>query len=301
MLRVVRLRFDFPVDPIATLGRSPLFVGDITTRLVDGAWYAAFRTPDGPATIAYRRAGERAVDVEAWGPGAERALAAAPDHLGARDDAESFTTDDPVVAPLLKRAAGLRFGRTNRLVTHLIATIIAQKVTGKGAARSWRALIVRHGERAPGPIPTIWVPPTIERLRELAYYDFHPFDIERKRAETILRVVRRARRLEGLVAQGPDAAAALLPALPGIGPWTTGTVLSAVFGDADAVPVGDYNLPHLVAHAFTGEARGTDARMLELLEPFRPHRGRVLALLSRSGHGAPRFGPRLPVRNIRDH
>jgi hypothetical protein len=38
--------------------------------------------------------------------------------------------------------------------------------------------------------------------------------------------------------------------------------------------------------------------MLELLEPFRGHRGRVCVLLELSGIGAPRFGPRMPLRSF---
>lgn len=57
--------------------------------------------------------------------------------------------------------------------------------------------------------------------------------------------------------------------------------------------MGDYHLPNLAAWHLAGEPRGTDERMLELLEPFRPHRGRVLRLLQRGAGGAPRYGPRL--------
>ncbi len=66
----------------------------------------------------------------------------------------------------------------------------------------------------------------------------------------------------------------------------------------DAVSVGDYHLPHLVSWCLVGEPRGSDDRMLELLEPFRGHRGRVLRLLEASGMTAPRYGPRMPLRNI---
>ena len=47
--------------------------------------------------------------------------------------------------------------------------------------------------------------------------------------------------------------------------------------------VGDYHLPNLVAWALAGEPRGTDERMLELLEPYRGHRGRVQQLLEAGG------------------
>lgn len=63
-------------------------------------------------------------------------------------------------------------------------------------------------------------------------------------------------------------------------------------GDLDAVSVGDFHLPNLVAFALAGEPRGTDARMLELLEPWRGQRARVIRLLELSGIRAPRYGPR---------
>jgi 3-methyladenine DNA glycosylase/8-oxoguanine DNA glycosylase len=51
------------------------------------------------------------------------------------------------------------------------------------------------------------------------------------------------------------------------------------FGDPDAVPTGDYNLPRIAAHVLAGESGGTDARMLELLAPFAGHRFRVIRWL----------------------
>jgi len=47
-----------------------------------------------------------------------------------------------------------------------------------------------------------------------------------------------------------------------------------------------------------GELSPADARMLELLEPFRGHRGRVCQLLMLTAGGAPRYGPRMPVRSF---
>jgi hypothetical protein len=38
--------------------------------------------------------------------------------------------------------------------------------------------------------------------------------------------------------------------------------------------------------------------MLALLEPYRPHRGRVQLLLEASGIRPPAFGPRMEVRAI---
>ena len=70
------------------------------------------------------------------------------------------------------------------------------------------------------------------------------------------------------------------------------------WGDPDAVSVGDYHLPNLVAWALAGEPRGTDARMLELLEPFAGQRGRVIRLLELSGLSRPRRAPHYAGRRI---
>ena len=86
-----------------------------------------------------------------------------------------------------------------------------------------------------------------------------------------------------------------LEAFPGIGPWSAAKVAQVALGDADAVPVGDYNLPHTVGYALEGTVRSSDARMLELLEPYRGHRARVIRLIGVAGITAPRFGPRTPL------
>ena len=96
----------------------------------------------------------------------------------------------------------------------------------------------------------------------------------------------------GLGAPAPAELAAQLALVRGVGPWTVGSVLGPVCGDDDAVIVGDYHLPNMVAWNLAGEARADDARMLELLEPFRGVRGRVVRLLGLAGRRPPAFGPR---------
>ena len=71
-------------------------------------------------------------------------------------------------------------------------------------------------------------------------------------------------------------------------------------GDADAVPVGDFHIPNMVCWALAGEARGDDARMLELLEPYRGQRARVVRLIKHAGVTAPKYGPRLAPQRIED-
>ena len=109
---------------------------------------------------------------------------------------------------------------------------------------------------------------------------------------------RHAASIERVAAQGSDAFQRGVTSLPGVGPWTATSVAAIAFGDADTVVVGDFHLPSIVAWNLVGERRADDARMLELLEPFRPHRGRVVALLARQGH-PPRRAPRAALRDIR--
>jgi 3-methyladenine DNA glycosylase/8-oxoguanine DNA glycosylase len=95
-----------------------------------------------------------------------------------------------------------------------------------------------------------------------------------------------------------DEARLRLEALRGVGPWTSAEVMRLSFGDPDAVSVGDYHLPDIVAWALAGEPRGTDERMLELLEPYRGQRARVQVLLERSHISPPAYGPRMEARSI---
>jgi 3-methyladenine DNA glycosylase/8-oxoguanine DNA glycosylase len=135
-------------------------------------------------------------------------------------------------------------------------------------------------------------------LADQPYYAYHTLGIERRRAQVVIEAARRVRRLEEAATMPYPDASRRLQALSGIGPWTAGVVLAEALGDPDAVPVGDYHLPNTVSWLLAGEPRGDDARMLDLLAPFAGQRGRVVRLLKGAG-GAPKWGPRGDVRDIR--
>jgi 3-methyladenine DNA glycosylase/8-oxoguanine DNA glycosylase len=179
----------------------------------------------------------------------------------------------------------------------LVPAVLGQKVPTDAAHHSYRGLVAALGTPAPGPVH-MSVPPPASVLSTTPYWALHRFGVEQRRAEVIIRAARSARRLEETVAMDLAAAWARLQAFPGVGPWTAAKVALVALGDADAVPVGDYHLPHMVGNAFDGTARSTDERMLELLEPYRGHRARVLRLLMLAGASAPRFGPRMALRDI---
>jgi len=267
-------------------------------------WWRATRTPAGPATARYAtRGGE--IEVAAWGPGAEWCLACAPELLGARESMEGFAPTG-LIARLHRAMPGLRVSRSLAVFEALVPSILEQKVAGVQARSAYRGIVLTWGTRAPGPPVTapggprpLVLPPGPEALAAKAYWQFHRFGVEMRRANTIRGAAAEAPRVERTVDMAPPDAHRRLQALAGVGPWTSAEVALVALGDADAVPVGDYHLPHLVSWALAGEPRGSDERMLELLAPYPGHRGRVLRLLARSGLWAPRFGPRMPLRSFK--
>jgi 3-methyladenine DNA glycosylase/8-oxoguanine DNA glycosylase len=120
--------------------------------------------------------------------------------------------------------------------------------------------------------------------------------VERMRSDRLKTAAGYAPRLEECATMPMDDAHRRLGALPGIGAWTVNEIAATALGDTDAVSVGDYHLKNTVSWALAGEARGSDERMVELLEPFRPHRYRVVRLIGAAGIGAPRYGPRLKIQ-----
>jgi 3-methyladenine DNA glycosylase/8-oxoguanine DNA glycosylase len=280
---------------LAPLGRGP---GDRTIRFVGGRVCRATRTPEGAATLALTQAGDE-LRAEAWGPGAERALADVPALAGLFQEPTPLDGGHATVTHLARRFPGVRIPRTGAILESLVPAILEQKVIGEEARRALSGLVRLHGETAPGPAELgLRLPPAPATLAALPYYAFHPLGVERRRAELIRRVAARAAWFEAIVDLPLADAYARLTTVPGIGAWTAAEVAVRALGDIDAVSVGDFHLPNLVAFALAGEPRGTDARMLELLEPYRGQRGRVVRLLELSGIRVPRYGPRLPIRRI---
>jgi 3-methyladenine DNA glycosylase/8-oxoguanine DNA glycosylase len=266
-------------------------------RFADDGWWRAARTPHGPGTIHLRR-DHRGVLARAWGPGGEWILARVPRWIGLADSPESLVTDHDLVERLARRHVGVRFGATGLVFDALVTAIVTQKVTGKEASRSLAGLHRRFSAAAPGP-RLLRLPPDPERLARAPYWELHTLGLERRRADILRVVARDHQRIDALASAPPDDVQTRLRRYPGIGAWTAAETVAVSHGDADAVSVGDYHHKNLVSWHLAGRPRGTDEEMLVLLEPFRPHRGRVVRLLELEGW-APAFGPRLPLRSIAD-
>jgi 3-methyladenine DNA glycosylase/8-oxoguanine DNA glycosylase len=290
------LRPPFALDLRLTL--APLRHGpaDPTLRLLPGeVWRAAWNAA-GPMTLRLRTDGER-VRATAWGPGAELALEGLPRLIGSEDEPAALELPVGPLRDLARRFAGLRFGRTDDVMASLVPAIIEQKVVGRDAQRSYRDLVMRYGQPAPGP-GGLWLAPRPHVLAAVPAFALHPLGLEMRRASTLARAARRAAWLEEASALPRAEAIRRLEAIPGVGPWTAAETIRSACGDPDAVSVGDYHVPSLVTWVLAGERRGSDARMLELLEPYRGQRARLVRLLELSGWWPQRHAPRMPRRSI---
>lgn len=288
------LDVDVPLDLRATLRSMSAVWG---RHAADG-WYRPMRTPEGPATLHISR-DPSGVHGRAWGEGSGWAIDRLERWIGLTDRPEDFTPRHPLLAGLHRRAIGRRFGATGLVFEALLVAICSQKVTGKEAAMAMRSMTRVMSDPAPGPIQ-LRLPPDPERIAAARYHDFHRMRMERKRADALIFAARDAARIDRLADVEPADARRHLERMRGVGEWSSAETVAISHGDADAVSVGDFHIKHYVSWHLAGEPRGTDERMLELLEPFRPHRGRVIRLLESAGH-YPRYGPRMTIRDHRDH
>jgi 3-methyladenine DNA glycosylase/8-oxoguanine DNA glycosylase len=294
----------YPVDVPLILSvhrrgaRDPAYRSDAS-----GAVWRTVLAPDGPGTLRVTArpadGGGTRVTAAAWGPGAAWLLETLPSLLGAGDDQAGFAPGHPVLREMAGRHPGARVGRSGRVLEALIPAILEQKVVGAEARRAWRCLLQRFGQPAPGPAPDgMRVFPDAATWARIPSWEWHRAGVEPVRGRTITGVARAAARLEEITSLAAGEADRRLQSLPGVGPWTSAEVRQRACGDADAVSVGDYNLPAAVGWALAGRVVD-DAGMLELLAPYAGHRYRATRLIELSGTRPPRRGPRLPMREHR--
>jgi 3-methyladenine DNA glycosylase/8-oxoguanine DNA glycosylase len=305
-----RIDLDRPLSLETVLGPLVRGSGDPTMRLGRGTAARTTWMPSGAAAVVVRSMdGGLAIEAEAWGEGADEALARVPALLGLDDDTSGFDPSlHPEVAALARRRPGLRLGRTGSVLEALVPAILEQKITGTEAWRGFRRLVRAVGVAAPGELGLL-MPLRAASLAALPSWTFPSAGIEPRRGALLRRVAGDAPRLETLAARAHESGGgglgaaeldARLRAYTGIGPWTSAEVRLRALGDPDAVSLADAHLPNVVAWILAGEPRATDERMLELLAPWAGHRARVVRLLETSGRMPPRYGPRMAPRDLTD-
>ncbi|MFJ4229865.1 DNA-3-methyladenine glycosylase family protein [Paenarthrobacter nicotinovorans] len=298
-------RLDQTMFPLMRGNADPSFAAHAS-----GYWMA-FTAPSGPVTLRLSGGGlgpDSFVDAQAWGPGAADAVAGVPRLLGADDDWSAF--DDPAFHATLprrvtesrRRNLAMRLPCTGRVVDSLVPTILEQKVTTLEARRGYRYLMYRYGTKAPGRVAPqgLLVPPTARQWLAIPCWEWHKAGVGPQRSATVMRALQSAVALERLAALDSVQAGAKLQTIPGIGVWTAAEVVQRTHGCPDSISVGDYHLASYVGYALTGQ-KTDDAGMIELLEPWRGQRQRLVRMLYLSGFRKPTFGPRMTVQDHRHH
>lgn len=295
-------------DLARTMGVIQLGPYDPCVRRVDGALWWARRTPQGVATLRIAtRQGD--VVVDAWGPGCDWVRRHAGRLCGLEDAPRSFDPEHPLLARMARQYPGIHMPQALGLFERLVPTILQQLVTWREAARGYSLLVEAHGEPAPGPNPGpisgqrhpergLMVPPSAQTLSRLPVYAYVPLGVLGKQARTIRAAAASAHQIEALLERAPAEAYVGLQRIRGIGPWTAAFALATAMGWSDAVPENDLHLPREVAWALTRVRDADDAKMLALLEPFRPHRWRAIQLIRLAKLGPPRRRPRRGMRPL---
>lgn len=298
------------VDLAGTLSPLVRGSGDPSHRVVSGAeLWRATRTPAGAALLHVRTdtaAGE--VRAEAWGDGAAWVLEGLPELLGAADDdpdtghpAFRPRPEHPALVAAWRARPAWRVPRSRAVFEAVSAGAFEQVVTSMEAGRSWRALVRRYGEPAPGapagpggPAEGMLVPPTAQQWAMVPTWAFLRAGVESRRSAVVVRAARVAGRLEATLETDTDSAARAMRSLAGVGRWTVAEVLQRSHGDADAFSFDDYHVAKNVSWVLTGRVLDDDG-CAEVINCYAGHRYRVQRLLELAGAVRPRRGPKMTL------
>jgi 3-methyladenine DNA glycosylase/8-oxoguanine DNA glycosylase len=279
------------VDIGRSLWQYSLWPTDPTSSRQSGRFVRACLTPEGPGTLAISHNQSGDIEVDGFGPGRDWLIESAPGLLGLLDDPSEFRPVHPLIRRIWHEHPGVRLPKSGLIWQELLMQIVGQRISTAEAAQQWTRLVRLLGEPAPGPFG-LTLPPTPSALVGTAYWELHRLDIERKRADALTAAARAATALEAAAGMAAGDAIDRICAVRGLGPWSATFTVTLSHGDPDVVVVGDYGMPCLVTWNLSGRSLRDDSVMLELLEPERPQRGRVVQLLFAGASMPPRRAPR---------
>jgi DNA-3-methyladenine glycosylase II len=224
----------------------------------------------------HRVVGGREVRIEAAQGGVEvepldaktepaiRTLLGVEFDLGAFYD---FAAEEPVLAELTPRLAGLRPPLNPDPFETLVTAISAQQVSLRAAFAVRNRFIERYGQRG----VHAFAFPKPERLGDVSPDDLLALGFSRRKAEYILGLAERAEELEELAALPDDDVKARLVAMRGLGEWTADWFLARHLARPRAWPAGDLGLRKAVgAFYFDGRMPTIDETLsaVERVVPF---------------------------------
>lgn len=272
-----------PFDLHATMDMQHLGRFDPTgSRGAD--WFVKVHLDAEGRPVTWRfRSTVRGFDVDVAGAG-DGGVSAFLGRFPLDDGAASFAPTHPVLHRLSRALTGLRLMPVPWAFDVAAGAVLQQRVRWQVAYADFARIARRWGVRTPSGIAF----PAARQLAGVPPYALEAAGIDGKRARALHGLAQAEARRPFLHPEtGLDAVRLRLLRIPGIGPWTVNTITGYALGDTDAVPVGDLHLPSIVTSALAGEPEGTDARMLELLEPYRGQRFRAVRLICWAARRAP--------------
>ena len=263
----IHLRRTLALQALGQFDPSAVWAGDTFTK--------TFMAAAGQCTVRLSRV-DGGVRIEAEGEEAGQVVAQLESAVAEDDGYHDFAPDHDGILQHHRRNPGLRLLRVPWLFDAACSAVLQQRVRTTEAFAQWGKLCRRFGQSTPGGLMAF---PSPETLSQVPLHTLQAMGIDPRRGRVLLSLAREISMHPLRPGVTREYLKARVGRVHGIGPWTVATILGYGTGDTDAVPVGDLHLPHMVCYAFAGAMRGTDERMLELLEPYRPHRFRVIRLL----------------------
>ena len=273
----------FPVHFARTFSMQRLGPYDPTADLSDDCFRKAFFYRGEAAAIEICRDGD-SLRVMVFARDAQELLDETVAGLEQDDRYFDFATGDSGILRLHSSLPGLRLLRVPWLYDMTCSAILQQRIRTVDAMRDWRRITHRWGAHAPLGLRAF---PPAEVLAAVPRFELERMGIDAKRARALVQFAKEQKFVRLKPGMDFGTLRELLLRVEGIGPWTAESVLGYGAGDVDAAIPGDLHLPRVVCYALAGEFDGTDERMMELLEPFRGHRFRIIRLLYASGLDVP--------------
>jgi AraC family transcriptional regulator, regulatory protein of adaptative response / DNA-3-methyladenine glycosylase II len=242
----------------------------------DGAYRCTLRLPGGPGIAALRHEADHvATGLILTDPAdADQAVAVCRRILDL--DAEPSTVDphlarDAVLAPLVAAAPGRRVPGTAHPDEFALRAVLGQQVSTAAARTHAARLVTAYGEPVTDPdggLTHLFPAPAA-----LAEVDPSTLALPRARQEAFTGLVRALAtgRIDLSPGADPTAATSALAALPGIGPWTVGTIAMRALGDRDTFLPGDLGVRLAARRLGLPSAPGALVRRAEAWRPWRAY------------------------------
>jgi AraC family transcriptional regulator of adaptative response / DNA-3-methyladenine glycosylase II len=270
--------------------RTPLLPDNLFGHLVatavpgveewhDGAYRCTLRLPHGAAIAALRpgpaQAGWIRATVHLADPAdADSAVAVCRRILDLDADPVEIDTAlarDPVLAPLVAAAPGRRVPGTADAEQFAVRAVLGQQVSTAAARTHAARLVAIHGDSIEDPegrLTHLFPRPT-----RLAAMDPGLLALPGARRAAVLGLVRALADGRVDLSQGadPETAAAQLAALPGLGPWTVGSIAMRALGNRDAFLPGDLGVRLAAQRLGLPATPGALTRRAEAWRPWRAY------------------------------